>query len=55
MVRPLIFLIAHETKTGSFPIILTMAWYISSSESTFTEEGLKAVNALVKEESIPIG
>ena len=45
----------HETKTGNFPIILTMALYISSSESTFTEEGLKAVKALVKEDNIPIG
>ena len=32
-----------------------MALYISSSESTFTELGLNATNALVKDDKIPIG
>jgi len=32
-----------------------MALYISSSEFTFTEDGLNAVSALVREDKIPIG
>jgi hypothetical protein len=32
-----------------------MALYISSSLSTFTDEGLKAVRALVKQDNTPIG
>ncbi len=45
----------HATSTGNLATILTIAAYISLSEDTLTELGLKETNALVKEAKTPIG
>src|SRR5690606_1839430 len=53
--NPFFFLKVQATNTGNLPNIFTIALYMSSSESTFTEDGLKAVRALVRDAITPTG
>src|SRR4051812_24589974 len=51
----MLFLYVQVAITRNLPIVLQTASYISFSFSTLTDFGLKAVNALVNDESTPIG